>query len=79
VILAWAVLDVPSAFVFMAKTVRDRRFQPHVYWLGMNEGIVSLVWNDRLKPTVSQATVAEVERVEKQIRSGALQVPRGKF
>jgi basic membrane protein A len=79
VILASAVLDVPSAFVFMAKTVRDHRFQPHVYWLGMNEGIVSLVWNDRLKPTVSPATVTEVERVEKQIRSGALQVPRGKF
>jgi len=79
VILASAVLDVPSAFVYMAKTVRDHRFQPHVYWLGMNEGIVSLVWNDRLKATVSPATVAEVERMEKQIRSGALQVPRGKF
>ena len=79
VILASAVLDVPSAFVYMAKTVRDHRFQPHVYWLGMQEGIVSLVWNDRLKSTVAPATVAEVDRVEKQIRSGALQVPRGKF
>jgi basic membrane protein A and related proteins len=77
VILASAVLDVPSAFVYMAKTVRDHRFQPHVYWLGMSEGIVSLVWNDRLKPTVSPATVAEVEKVEKEIRSGALHVPRG--
>jgi basic membrane protein A len=77
VILASAVLDVPSAFVYMAKTVRDHRFQPHVYWLGMSEGIVSLVWNDRLKSTVSPATVAEVDKVEEQIRSGALQVPRG--
>jgi basic membrane protein A len=77
VILASAVLDVPSAFVYMAKTVRDHRFQPHVYWLGMSEGIVSLVWNDRLKSTVSPSTVAEVDKVEKQIRSGALQVPRG--
>jgi basic membrane lipoprotein Med (substrate-binding protein (PBP1-ABC) superfamily) len=77
VILASAVLDVPSAFVYMAKTVRDHRFQAHVYWLGMHEGIVSLVWNDHLKSTVSPATVAEVEKDEKQIRSGALQVPRG--
>src|SRR5712692_6635602 len=47
-----AVLDVPSAFVYMAKTVREHKFQPHVYWLGMKEGIVSLVWNDRLKSKV---------------------------
>lgn len=79
VILASAVLDMPSAFVFMAKTVRDHQFKPQVYWLGMKEGIVSLAWNDRLKSTVSPATVAEVARVEEQIRSGALQVPRGKF
>ena len=79
VILASAVLDVPSAFDFMAKTVRDRRFKPQVYWLGMKEGIVSLAWNERLKSTVSPATVAEVARVEGLIRSGSLQVPRGKF
>src|SRR5438876_8161280 len=40
VILASAVLDMPSAFVYMARIVRDHRFQPHVYWLGMREGIV---------------------------------------
>ena len=79
VILASAVLDVPSAFVYMAKTVRDHRFEPKIYWLGMKEGIVSLVWNDKLKSHVSAATVAEVEQAEKKIREGSLQVPRGKF
>ena len=79
VILASAVLDVPSAFVYMAKAVRDHRFQPGIHALGMKEGIVSMVWNDRLKSTVSPVTVAEVVRVEKQIRDGALQVPRGKL
>ncbi len=79
VILASAVLDIPTAFVHMARIVRDHRFQPQIYWLGMKEGIVSLVWNEQLKRSISPATVAEVERVGKQIRSGALQVPRGKF
>jgi len=79
VVLASAVLDVPSAFVYMAKSVRDHRFQPGIHALGMKEGIVSLVWNDRLKSTVSPATAAEVARVEKQIRDGALQVPRGRL
>ena len=79
VILASAVLDMPSAFVYMARTVRDHRFQPHVYWLGMREGIVSLAWNARLKPTISPRTIVEVARVQKQIREGTFQVPRGKF
>jgi basic membrane lipoprotein Med (substrate-binding protein (PBP1-ABC) superfamily) len=79
VILASAVLDMPSAFVYMARTVRDHRFQPHVYWLGMREGIVSLAWNARLKPTISPRTIVEVARVQKQIREGPFQVPRGKF
>jgi len=79
VIVASAVLDVPSAFVYMATLVHDHQFKPHVYWLGMNEGIVSLVWNDTLKSTMKPETVAEVARVEQEIRSGKLEVPRGKF
>jgi basic membrane protein A len=79
VIVASAVLDVPSAFVYMARTVRDHRFQPRVYWLGMREGIVSLAWNARLKATISPRTIVQVARVQKQIREGTFQVPRGKF
>jgi basic membrane protein A and related proteins len=79
VIVASAVLDVPSAFVYMARLVHDHQFKPHAYWLGMNEGIVSLVWNDTLKSTMKPETVAEVVRVEQEIRSGKLEVPRGKF
>ena len=78
VIVASAVLDVPSAFLYMARIVRDHQFQPHVYWLGRKEGIVSVVWNERLKPTISP-TLAEVARLEKEIRGGAFTVPRGKF
>ena len=79
VILASAVLDVPSAFVYMAKIVRDKKFKPQVYWLGMQQNIVSLGWNDALKRSISPATVAEVDRVESEIRSGRFEVPRGKF
>lgn len=79
IIVASAVLDVPSAFVYMATTVRDHKFQPHVYWLGMQQGIVSLAWNEKLKSGLAPATVNEVERVEKSIRSGTFAVPRGKF
>ena len=79
VIVASAVLDVPSAFVYMAKLVHDKQFKPHVYMLGMNEKIVSLAWNDKLKPAMKPETIAEVEKVENNIRSGKFEVPRGKF
>jgi basic membrane lipoprotein Med (substrate-binding protein (PBP1-ABC) superfamily) len=79
VVVASAVLDVPSAFVTVATRVRDHQFKPEVQWLGMKEGIVSLVWNEALKRNVSPETVAEVERIEKTIRDGSFKVPRGKF
>src|SRR3989440_8974414 len=58
VIVASAVLDVPSAFVYMARLVHDRKFTPRVYGLGMNENVVSLVWNDKLKSTLKPDTVS---------------------
>lgn len=79
VVVASAVLDVPAAFVHMARLVHDRKFHPQVYWLGMTEGIVSLVWNEQLKRSLSPQTVSEVERVATDIRSKRFQVPRGKF
>ncbi|HEX9985472.1 MAG TPA: BMP family protein [Thermoanaerobaculia bacterium] len=79
VIVASAVLDVPRAFLFMARLIHDKQFKPQVYWLGMKEQIVSFVWNDALKAQLEPETVAEVTRLEEQIRTGAFQVPRGKF
>lgn len=77
VIVASAVLDVPAAFVRMARLVRDGRFVPGIHYLGTGEGIVSVVWNERLKQAISPATVTEVERIEREIRVGRVKVPRG--
>lgn len=77
VIVASAVLDVPRAFVYMATLVREKRFEPGIHRLGMNEKIVSLVWNDALKSRIKPETLREVEEVEKKIRSGALKIQKG--
>jgi Uncharacterized ABC-type transport system, periplasmic component/surface lipoprotein len=79
VIVASAVLDVPGAFLYMANLVHDHKFKPQVYWLGRQQRVVSLVWNDRLKPSISPQTVAEVERLDAAIQAGTFKVPRGKF
>ena len=79
VIVASAVLDVPGAFLYMAKLVHDHKFKPQIYWLGRRQRVVSLVWNETLKASVSPQTVAEVEKLDAAIQAGTFTVPRGKF
>ena len=77
VIVASAVLDVPGAFLKMVRTVRDGQFKPEIQYFGMNEGVVTLEWNEALKSQVSPETVAEVARLEQEIKAGRLKVPTG--
>jgi len=77
VVLASAVVDVPSAYVAMAKIVKEGRFKPEIQFFGMNQGTVSVVWNEKLKSSVSPATIAEVERLTQEIKSGKVKPPAG--
>lgn len=79
VIVASAVLNVPEAFVQIATQVRDKTFKPGIQRFGMKPGIVSIVWNPKLKRTVKPGTFEAVTRIEKDIREGHLKVPRGNF
>lgn len=77
VVVASAVLDVPGAYVQMAKIVREHRFKPEVQNFGMKEGTVQVVWNDRLKGGISPATIAEVDALTAKIKSGEVKPPAG--
>lgn len=77
VIVASAVVDVPAAYVAMARVVHEGRFKPAVQHFGMNEGTISVVWNDRLKGSIDPATIAEVERLTAEIKSGKVKPPAG--
>ena len=77
VIVASAVVDVPSAYVHMAKTVKEGRFKPEVQFFGTKDGTIRIEWNDALKSQVKPETIAEVERLTNDIRSGALKPPAG--
>ena len=77
VIVASAVLDVPGAVLKMAQTVREGRFRPEIQYFGMNEGVVALQWNESLKAQIAPETVAEVARLEQEIKAGRLKVPTG--
>jgi len=77
VIVASAVVDVAGAYVAMAKVVKEGRFKAEIQHFGMNQGTVSVVWNEKLKSSISAETLAEVERITNDIKSGAVKPPAG--
>lgn len=77
VIVASAVLDIPGAFVTMARRVKEGQFKPEIQSVGMTEGIVTLEWNAALAAKLAPATVAEVDRLIGKIKAGRLNVPKG--
>lgn len=76
-VVASAVVDVPSAYVETAKIVKEGRFKPEIQHFGMKQGTVSIVWNEKLKPSISAQTLAEVERVTNDIKNGVVKPPAG--
>ncbi len=79
VVLASATLDIPAAFVEVARRVRDGAFKAAPLRLGMRDGIVALVVNPVLRERIPAAVLAELADLETRIRAGELQVPRGDF
>jgi basic membrane lipoprotein Med (substrate-binding protein (PBP1-ABC) superfamily) len=79
VVIASAVLDVPSAFLLVARRVRDKTFRAEPLRLGMSDGTVSFVLSPGLASKIPEPVRVELGELEEQIRSGALLVPRGDF
>ncbi len=79
VILASAVIDMPRAFVAVARQVKDHTFVAQVERFGMKDGVISLEYNPALLTRVPPAVKAKVDTAERAIRSGELQVPSLEF
>jgi basic membrane lipoprotein Med (substrate-binding protein (PBP1-ABC) superfamily) len=79
VVLASATLDIPAAFVEVAGRVRDGTFRPEPLRLGMAEGIVALEINPALRDEIPPPVLTELAELERRIRAGEFQVPRGSF
>ena len=75
VILASAVIDIPGAFVRVAKEIQDGQFIAQIERLGMKEGVVRLELNPALGDKVPAAALARVEAARQQILAGELPVP----
>jgi basic membrane lipoprotein Med (substrate-binding protein (PBP1-ABC) superfamily) len=65
VTLGSVVIDLPHAFVFVAREVKDGKFKPRVISLGLHDDIVKLVLNPRLVSAIPPAVLHQIDSAHK--------------
>ena len=73
-VLASAVIDMPKAFVQVAREVKDKAFVGRVVKEGFATGCVDFAWNPALLGRVSAELRAKVDDARAKIASGELKV-----
>jgi basic membrane protein A and related proteins len=68
------VIDLPRAFMLVAREVKEHRFQPRVYRLGGKEQVVTLVLNPARKDLVTPAMQAALDSARVKLESGAITI-----
>jgi basic membrane lipoprotein Med (substrate-binding protein (PBP1-ABC) superfamily) len=79
VVIASAVIDIPRAFVAVARQVKEGRFTAQIERLGMKDGVVSLVFNPRLESKIPAEMKTRITQVRGAIIAGTLKVPSAEF
>jgi len=76
VTLGSVVIDLPHAFLTVAKEVRAKPFTGHVFHLGAKQDVVKWVPNPTLAKEITPATAALVDSIARGIRAGTFTVPQ---
>jgi basic membrane protein A and related proteins len=79
VIIASVVIDLPHAFLVVARTVKDGQFKAHVLRLGEEQRVVELVLNPKLASVISPAAMAALDSARAALKSGRIKPPRLEF
>jgi len=79
VVLASAVIDIPQAFLSVAREVKEKRFRARVDKLGMADQVISFAWNDALRDRVPDSVRERIEAARKAILDGTLVAPSVEF
>ncbi len=77
VVLGSVVIDLPHAFLLVAKEVQSGSFKARVISLGMQTDVVRLVINPTLRSTIPATALAAVDSVTKLIVAGTFTAPTG--
>lgn len=74
VVIGSVVIDLPHAFLSVAREVKAGAFKPRVVSFGTSSDVVRWVYNPALQNTITAATIARVDSVSALIRAGTLSV-----
>lgn len=74
VTLASVVIDLPLAFLTIARQVRARTFKPGVIELGEASRVVTLVLNPTLAPRIPAAARARIDSLQQRVLAGELTI-----
>ena len=75
VVLGSVVIDLPHAFLLVAREVQSGSFKARVISLGMQTDVVRMVINPALKGTIPPTALATVDSVTKLIVAGRFSAP----
>jgi basic membrane protein A and related proteins len=75
--LGSVVIDLPHAFLTVAKSVADKTFKPEPISLGTQSEVVLLVMNEALRGRVPAAVLAKVDSLQKEMLAGRFVAPKG--
>ncbi len=64
------VIDLPHAFITVAREVKEGRFKPRVIRLGSSTDVITLVMNPALQSRVPAATTRAVDSLRAEMRAG---------
>jgi basic membrane protein A and related proteins len=77
VTLGSVVIDLPKAFLLVAREVKEGRFRPRVISLGTSDDVVLLVLNPALAGAIPATTRAAVDSVAALLRAGKMTLRTG--
>jgi basic membrane lipoprotein Med (substrate-binding protein (PBP1-ABC) superfamily) len=69
------VIDLPHAFLTVAREVKEGRFKPRVIELGTEDDVVTLVINPAMKSRIPQATLHLVDSLSAEMHAGRFSAP----
>jgi len=79
VIIASVVIDLPHAFLLVARSVKDGTFKAKVLRLGQDQKVVELVLNPKLVNVIPSAALAALDSARAGIAAGRIHPPRLEF
>jgi basic membrane lipoprotein Med (substrate-binding protein (PBP1-ABC) superfamily) len=78
-VLASAAIDIPAAFLAIAREVKDGTFKPRIIEKRMADGAITVVYGPTLAGKIPADVRAHVDATEGAIRAGTLKVPTAEF